>query len=414
MANEQNQATPFDGLLTSDALKAKRFQEVMAMAGPDPNRQMFAKNLFNFQERLREGGVGLTKDDMKARRNDSILQSASSSMNARIKEGQADPQTAMRSTLEEAFQQMLMAGDSESAAILAPKIFALRAQDQELEKLKAETTYIQARPEIENAKAETAQARAEAAAARLDAQNAKDNAMAGYYGRMPKDGGPGKGNTTSNGFTKFRSQGGSVVGLLNQLGDLYDIYIATPGVASQPATAISAISDSVKGARELVAPENKAYNFDLATTLSSQNSSKIEGLAKSLNVDRGLLESTVIDTAYTLARARDPGGRISNADFDNALRLLGAAKDPARAKAVLLDLGRRTSRDFQNQANANPDFAGEPVVGQVQDAYEGLLSRAKGKGAPKEKASKTPSGTSAPKAIEDMTDEELKELANGG
>jgi hypothetical protein len=405
--------TPFAGLLTSDALKQKRFQEVMAMAGADPNRQMFAKNLFNFQERLREGGVGLTREDMKARRNDTILQGASASMNARIKDGQADPQAAMRTTLEEAFQQMLMAGDAESAAILAPKIFALRAQDQELEKLKAETAYVKSRPELEATKAEAAMLRAQIAEERVDAQRNLDRARADLADRTDPNlrrGGGGSGNTTNNGFTKFRSQGGSVVGLLNQLGDLYDIYIATPGVASQPATAVTAIADSVKGAKELVAPENKAYNFDLASTLMSQQSSQIAGLAKSLNVDRGLLESTVIDTAYTLARARDPGGRISNADFDNAIRLLGAARDPARAKAVLLDLGRRTARDFQNQAAANPDFTAEPVIGQVADAYQALLTRAKG-GKPEEK--KTPAPAKE-KPFSEMTDEELKAIANGG
>jgi len=242
--------------------------------------------------------------------------------------------------------------------------------------------------------------------------------MAGYYDRMPKQGagGSGSGNTTSNGFTKFRSQGGSVVGLLSQLGDLYDIYIATPGVASQPATAVSAIADSVRGAKELVSPENKAYNFDLATSLSKQNSSHIAGLAKSLNVDRGLLESTVIDTAYTLARARDPGGRISNADFDNAIKLLGAARDPARAKAVLLDLGRRTARDFQNQARANPDFAEEPVVGQVEESYNALLERAKGRVPAARSGDRTPPATpvAAPEDMSKMTDEELNRIANGG
>lgn len=407
-------SNPFAGLITSESLKQKRFGEVMGMAGDNPNAQIMQRAVFNFTEQLRANGHGLTPEDIKARRNDGILQMASKRMGERVEQGQMDPQDALAETLEDAFQEFLTAGDAESAAVIAPHIFAQRAKQAELSKLKAETAWTGARPDVEAAKLEVATAKAETAAERARTQQILDLARANLADRTDPNlrgsGGAGGAKTTSNGFTKFRSQGGSVVGLLSSLGDLHRIYIERPGVASQPATLISSVADSVKGAKELVSPEHKAYNYDQVQAYTKGNSRQIEGLAKSLNVDRGLLESTVIDTAYTLARARDPGGRISNADFDNAIKLLGAAKDPNRAKAVILDLARRTSRDFRAQAAANPDFADEPVISQVEDAYEALLGQASGKGP----ANIERPSTAAPKAIADMTDEELQALANGG
>ncbi len=416
-----DQTNPFAGLMTSEALKQQRLAQVMQYAGNDPNQAMAAKGIFDFTESLRAAGHGLTKEDYRARRNDAIVQTAAEKMNSRVNDGVMDPEDAMAQTLEESYQQFLKAGDIESAGVIAPHIFAARQQQGELAKLKADTNYLNARPELEAAKAETAAAKAETAAERARTQERLDLARADLADRTDPNlrgrGGVG-GNTTKTYTSKFRAQGAAIVGLVQNLGDLLDIYKNQPGVASQPASLISRIQDSVKGSVALVAPENKEYNYGQAEQYLKTNDKRIQGLGKVLNVDRGILDSTLIDTAYTLARARDPGGRISNADFDNALKLLGAARDPNQAKAVIIDLGRRSVRDFQNQARSNPDFAGEPVIDQAEEAWQGLLQRGSGKApAPRKTADQTvpATGVAAPPTdFSKLSDEELQRIANGG
>jgi hypothetical protein len=75
--------------------------------------------------------------------------------------------------------------------------------------------------------------------------------------------------------------------------------------------------------------------------------------ADSLNVARGRFESLMMDLAYTLAKARDPGGRLSDADVNNAMMILGAAGSPTRMQAVLRDLASNTYGDIDTTIRGN-------------------------------------------------------------
>lgn len=58
--------------------------------------------------------------------------------------------------------------------------------------------------------------------------------------------------------------------------------------------------------------------------------------AQSLGVEAVVLRSQIVDLAYTIAKAKDPGGRMSNQDVDRAAEILGGAlMDPVAGRQVL-------------------------------------------------------------------------------
>jgi hypothetical protein len=57
--------------------------------------------------------------------------------------------------------------------------------------------------------------------------------------------------------------------------------------------------------------------------------------------------SAVIDTAYAMARAMDPGGRLSNNDFAFALEALGAVQDAVSAKAAFAAIAERAYKRYK-------------------------------------------------------------------
>lgn len=67
---------------------------------------------------------------------------------------------------------------------------------------------------------------------------------------------------------------------------------------------------------------------------------------RQLGIDNAKLQSQVIDLAYMIAKATDPGGRMSNQDIENATRVvMGSILDPQSGVAVLDDLKGRLVRN---------------------------------------------------------------------
>lgn len=58
--------------------------------------------------------------------------------------------------------------------------------------------------------------------------------------------------------------------------------------------------------------------------------------AQALGVQANVLRSQIVDLAYTIAKAKDPSGRMSNQDIDRASEILGGAlMDPVAGRQVL-------------------------------------------------------------------------------
>jgi hypothetical protein len=79
--------------------------------------------------------------------------------------------------------------------------------------------------------------------------------------------------------------------------------------------------------------------------------------------------SLVVDTAYALARANDPGGRLSDNDFNFALQTLGSiSQDPASAKAAFAAVAERA---YENVKFRREGF-GEAKAMEVAPGLAGL------------------------------------------
>lgn len=70
--------------------------------------------------------------------------------------------------------------------------------------------------------------------------------------------------------------------------------------------------------------------------------------AQSLGIQSAVLRANIVDLAYTIAKAKDPGGRMSDQDINRAADIIGGSlMDPKSALAVLGEL--KTSLDSDHQ-----------------------------------------------------------------
>lgn len=61
--------------------------------------------------------------------------------------------------------------------------------------------------------------------------------------------------------------------------------------------------------------------------------------ARQLGIESAVLRSQIVDLAYTVAKAKDPSGRMSNQDVERAAEIIGASlMDPTAARKVLGEL----------------------------------------------------------------------------
>lgn len=85
------------------------------------------------------------------------------------------------------------------------------------------------------------------------------------------------------------------------------------------------------------------------------NDPKYAGLAKQLGVQHAVLKSQIVDLAYMIAKANDPGGRMSDQDIARASEIIGSTlMDPSAARVVLRQL---SSRLDANQRIWEEEFA---------------------------------------------------------
>jgi hypothetical protein len=413
MAAPAQPQNPFAGILTSQSLQERELQNAYAQAGD--NRYLGQMNASMLQLRnalMQRGMIQPTPEMQKAQRNDAILQGVSKKFGEDVQNGRVDEDEAMGSMLESAMTEFLSAGDYESATVIAKQLMEKRAEQAELDKL---------RGEIKKTKYEIDE-KLPSEVAENESTVAANEARADLYRRTNpnlRGSGGGQGGTTNKSdYGKFRENGAAVASTVQKLGDLVELYQRAPGIASDPGKVLGVVQEGVKGAKALffTDPAN-AYAVPIEQAFLRDNAGRLQKAAQALNVDQALLGSLVTETAYTMAKAYD--SRISNADFENALKMLGSVKDPRAAKAAFTDMAFRLRRDFKNKAGSNPDFSGEPVIQMVEDEYNDFLELATGKPrknsvdsrAPK---AKEPEAPAQQKSVADMTDEELEALANGG
>lgn len=80
------------------------------------------------------------------------------------------------------------------------------------------------------------------------------------------------------------------------------------------------------------------------------------------------MQSLINSLAYTVAKANDPSGRLSDVDVKNAIREIGAAsRDAGTFSRVLRNVAARSARNFQidYRTRTGQDFTGDLGLGNL-------------------------------------------------
>jgi hypothetical protein len=367
-------------------------------------------------------GVAMGPEDARAISAQNIMAGAQKRLAELVRSGTVDPLDAQEIAINEAMSGFMAAGDYESARSLLPGLNQIRMYRDEQAKLHAETRAQNASAYQSNMAGAKSGTEAAAIATKLphetdniDAEAAyrragvnERNAHASLYNRTnPNLRGGGSGGAIPAGVkdlskAEIRDQHEGLAGtftLFNTMSDLVQIVEQSPASLSAGASAHNVASQYVKGIASyfkqkggsmggfeslstdpaMARNEDGSPSKESPKTIAAKNRTRINVLSQTLGVDRTILESVIIDAAYALARANDPGGRLSNNDFDQAIKMLGAVQDPEAAKAAFLNNARRTYDKHQSRmrslgtATAQFHF-GEQML-DVDNTYKALSDR---------------------------------------
>lgn len=154
-----------------------------------------------------------------------------------------------------------------------------------------------------------------------------------------------------------------IVSVLTELPD-------TLTTAAQLEKAVTNINQELGAASRAVGIELGGYQKDLERVRD-----RIAPAARA----RGVTEAMVLNLAYSLARALDPGGRLSDKDLELALDMIGGQNaDPSQLARIALEqieLQTQKLSDSYDVLAVNPDFAGSSQGRSLTRAHEQLLSK---------------------------------------
>lgn len=385
---------PFASILTPENLKAGREAVIdEKYKGAGFWGQQMAQAGGQVRQALREKGMGLDANDRKAALNQIILQSSAQSYAGMVKDGM-DPDEARIGVLEETMNQFMASGEYSTAMTLLPQIEQLKKIKAERRKLNSEAAYNETiKGEVETAKAEAAKARARAAettagaavtradatADRVDAQNAEDlasaglkdrtdpNIRAGKGGGADKDGTPKINASTRAGIIQQVAGG---LGLISRAGQYRTMLSTRPEVGAPPAQWAAWMNSQARGALASVGggvSPDALSEADRAAYVAKAADTALA--ARRLNVDVASFRSLSLDLAYAIARAREPGGRLTNQDFDTALKILGGDPDASAALRTLDNTIKNSVRDIRNTVKGWPGLDKEiPTYAELEAA----------------------------------------------
>lgn len=340
---------PFADILTPESLAAKREQDRNARyKGQDFWVQEAARAGTGMADTLRAGNIGLTIDDITARNNERTLTTAEQRYGEYVKDGKMAPDEAQAAVLEESIRAFASSGNYRGAQQLVPVLAGIRKQQLERGKLLQETR-TSASTENKNIadvyKTQSEIAKNEADLPLIRQQVATSAAMeelhkaqAEYerrrYGGGPRDKAEGE---LSAGEKKERismehaaEEGASGIAIFKNVRDLI---ISNPGAA----TDLGPLATKLAGyAANFKATISIRYPLDpkaASTTVEGQDPLAL--IKGNRGISSAVLQSLTVDLAYALARSRDPGGRLSNQDVQQAAKIVGGEGSPETRLAVL-------------------------------------------------------------------------------
>jgi len=361
---------PFDSLrpLTPGGLERQRTADMLAL---QPNASFWVREAglsgIKARRRLADKGIAVTPEDQRAITTQEIMAGAQKRLADLVKSGGLDPMDAQEQAIKETMQAFMQAGDFEAAQGLLPGLNQIRTYKDEQNKLRSETAENLAQGQQALSAADLSDERATDLVEKRPSAIRLNEARAGYYDRMPQPRAPGKGDEEGPTMSERAQTDGmevlrSTFTVYDTMHDLLQLVTQSPGVMSGAAGVQAGIQNKMQGlANYFSSKGGNIGGFENLSTspddsrdsggkspklIAAQSRQKTYKLADRLNVDRTLFESMVINAAYSIARANDPGGRLSNNDFDYALQMLGAVDDPAAAKAAFANLARQTKDKY--------------------------------------------------------------------
>lgn len=397
-------ANPFVGLDTPENLYLQREAENQKLYGDDINVYRAARWGNKFRKALNDAGIAMGREDELAISQHAIIQGAQEHIQQAVENGDIEPEEAQMALVIQTMDAFRKAGNYEAAAQLKPAYDAMVMQEQERLKLRA-----QAENEYQSGRYNKARADQTIleTPSRIDAQVAlaeqRRRAKAGKEVGSLQAWMEGfrKGDMTGliepnwkeNGYNnadmaKERAFMEASANTFDRLGQLSTLIYNNPGVTSNAAGFLDAVQGEFKGTSWLALDrrgirEGDEGDADLAESLEveARNQGKINKMADSvakqtgatgekLTAARARYESLIYDLAYTLAKARDPGGRLSDADVENALKILGRSGDPVAMRKVLNDVARDSYNAGQVKIKASPYLQTSAGAQGARDVFE--------------------------------------------
>lgn len=371
---------PFAGLMPSDpeSLMAQRSADFEAQTkGQDFWVQEAGRTGQNIRRSMLARGIALGPEDQRAINTKAIMAGAQQRLASLVQSGDLDAMDAQELVLGETMSAFMKQGDYQAAQSLLPALNQIRTYKLEQNKLTSEiqentadtfragaagnkdlAAIDQAERELPSKIEErAANARMRDATARLRDRTDPNLRSSGA-------GGPGAASADPmyilpSQRAKLDERIGANLSLYNVLNDLSDIVTQVPAVASDPAGLHNSLYQRFEGIKNYLENSGSLRGFDSLSSnaydgsagqspraIALANQKDVYKMADNLGVHRSMFESMVISAAYTLARANDSGGRLSDNDYKNAMTMLGAVQDPKAARATFSNLARQKHNEL--------------------------------------------------------------------
>jgi hypothetical protein len=169
----------------------------------------------------------------------------------------------------------------------------------------------------------------------------------------------------------------ATLGVFDSLHELSLHMEQLPAVASTGGAVYNSAAQYVSGAFNFLSQRGTVQSGVMETLTDEQKAIAKTGTAQRATAARSMgmknvtaYNSAVIDTAYAMARAMDPGGRLSNNDFAFALQALGAVQDAASAKKAFAAIAQRAYMRHQNTVKGEGTDAMQKLFGEQMAAIE--------------------------------------------
>lgn len=363
---------PFAGIVTPDVLEAQRLQAATAPYQDAPAyTQLAAQAGAQLRNAFVKKGYGWTDEDAKAAAAQKVMQSAQSKYADYIKDGKMTSDDAQAAVLEDAIRGFSASGNWEQAIALTQPLNALKTQQLERNKLKAETSALEAKPDLLAAQAQAATAKIGTDALRASAdvdrataalQNATtqaqlvqaQNDLREAQARLAdaRAGAVGQG-TTANGIKKDsvfyqkelqkkQDTLSSTTGALALMADVRRAAVADPGAL----TGAGPLATTIAGMAATTRAVLQGSGYNPLKTAEGQDASTLI----SRSIKDQIIQAKTLDLAFMFAKARDPSGRLSNQDVNQAIQIVSGSGDPRARLAVLDSAANSMVRQIKRQS----------------------------------------------------------------